>query len=47
MVIDDRSLEDGKGIERINQGSSTGYRRIQKQAGANQKASSARTPPAD
>jgi len=29
-VIDDRSLEDGKGVERIDQGSSVGYRRIRK-----------------
>jgi len=46
MVIDDRSLEDGKGIERINQGLSANYRRIRKQARANWEASSARTPPA-
>jgi len=30
MVIDGRSLEDGKGVERIDQGSSTGHRRIRK-----------------
>jgi hypothetical protein len=45
-VLDDRSLKDRKGVERIDQGSSAGYRRIRKQARANQKASSARTPPA-
>jgi len=45
-VIDDRSLEDGKGVKRIDRVSSAGYRRIRKQARANQKASSARTPPA-
>ena len=32
MVVDDRSLEDGKGVERIDQGSNAGYRRIRKQA---------------
>ena len=46
IIIDDHSLEDGKGVERIDQGSSTDYHRIRKQARANQKASSARTPPA-
>jgi len=35
-----------KGVERIDQGSSASYRRIRKGARANQKASSARTPPA-
>ena len=45
-VVDDRSLEDGNGIERIDQGSSTSYRGIRKRARANQEASSARTPPA-
>jgi len=45
-VINDRSLEDEKGVERIDQGSSAGYRRIRKQARANRKASSARTLPA-
>jgi len=45
-LIDDNSLEDGKGVERICQGSSASYHRIRKQAQANQKASSARTPPA-
>ena len=29
-VIDDRSLEDRKDVERIDQGSSAGYRRIRK-----------------
>ena len=43
-VIDDRCLEDGKGVERIDQSSSAGYRRIRKRARANQRASSARTP---
>ena len=28
MVIDDCSLEDRKGVERINQGSSANYRRM-------------------
>jgi len=46
MVVDDRSLEDGKGVERIDQGSSANYRRIRKQPRANEEASSARTPPA-
>jgi len=45
-VIDGHSLEDGKGVERIDQGSSAGYPRIRKQARANRKASSSRTPPA-
>ena len=27
-VVDDRSLEDGKGVERIDHGSSASYRRI-------------------
>jgi len=45
-IIDDHSLEDGKGVERIDQGSSINCRRIWKQARANQEASSARTPPA-
>jgi len=45
-VLDDRNLEDGKGVERIDQGSNAGYHRIRKQARANRKASSARTPPA-
>ena len=45
-VLDDRSLEDGKGILRIDESSSAGYRRIRKQARVNPKASSARTPPA-
>ena len=44
-AIDDRSLEDRNGAERIDQGSSASYRRIRKQACANQQASSARTPP--
>ena len=30
MVIDDRSLEDGKGVERIDQGSNANYRRTRK-----------------
>jgi len=46
MVIDDCSLEDGKGVEQMDQGSSANYRRIRKQAQANREASSARTPPA-
>jgi len=46
IIIDNHSLEDGKGVERIDQGSSANYRRIQKQARANQEASSARTPTA-
>jgi len=46
IIIDDRSLEDGKGVERIDQGSSANYHRIQKWARANREASSARTPPA-
>jgi len=29
-IIDDLNLEDGKGVERIKQGSSANYRRIQK-----------------
>ena len=45
-VVDDRSLEDGNDVKRIDQGSSTSYRRIRKQARANQEASSARTAPA-
>jgi len=45
-IIDDHSLEDGKGVEQIDQGSSANYRRIRKQARANQEASSARTLPA-
>jgi len=45
-VIDDRGLEDGKGVERVNQSSSAGYRRIRKRARASRRASSARTPPA-
>jgi len=44
-AIDDRSLKDGKGVERIDQGSSVGFRRMRKQAQANRKASSARTLP--
>jgi len=46
IVIDDLSLEDGKGVERIKQGLSANYHRIRKQARANRRASSARTPPA-
>ena len=45
-AVDDRSLEDGKGIERIDQGPSASYHRIRKRARANREASSARTPPA-
>jgi hypothetical protein len=45
-VVDDRSLEDGNGVERIDQGSSACYRRIRKRARANREASCARTPPA-
>ena len=45
-VIDDRSLEDGKGVEQIDHGSSANHCRIRKQARANQEVSSARTPPA-
>jgi len=33
-VVDDRNLEDGKGVERINQSSSVGYCRIRKQYGS-------------
>ena len=46
VAIDDRSIEDGNSVERIDQGSSASYRRIRKWARANQEASSARTPPA-
>ena len=46
VVVDDRSLEDGNGVERIDQGSSASYRRIRKRARTNREASSARTPPA-
>ena len=46
IIIDGRSLEDRKGVERIDQGSSANFHRIRKQARANQRASSARTPPA-
>jgi len=45
-TVDDRSLEGGNGVERIDQGSSASYRRIRKRTRANQEASSARTPPA-
>jgi len=45
-ALDGHSLEHGKSVLRIDQGSSAGYRRIRKQARANRKASSARTPPA-
>jgi len=45
-IIDDHNLEDGKGVERTDQGSSTNYHRIRKQARANQEAPNARTPPA-
>ena len=45
-VVDNRSLEDGDGVERIDQGSSASYRQIRKRARANREASSARTPPA-
>ena len=45
-VLDGHSLEHGKSVLRIDQGSSTGYRRTWKQARANQKASSTRTSPA-
>jgi len=45
-VLDDHSLEHGKSILRINQGSSASCRRIQKQARTNRETSSARTPPA-
>jgi len=45
-VLDGHSLEHGKSVLRIDQGSSTSYRRTWKQARANQKASSARTPSA-
>jgi len=44
-VVDDHSLEDGNGVERIDQGSSTNYRRIRKWVRTNQEALSARTPP--
>jgi len=46
IIIDDPSLEDGKGVERIKQGSSANYRRIRKRARAYRRASSARAPPA-
>jgi len=36
-VLDDRNLEQGKNVLRIDQGSSAGYRRIWKQARANRK----------
>jgi len=42
-AIDDRSLEDGNKVERIDQGSSASCRRIRKQARASREASSART----
>jgi len=45
-VINDRSLKDRNGVEQIGQRSSAGYRRIRKQARANRRVSSARTPPA-
>jgi len=45
-VVDDRNLEDGNSVERIDQGLSTSHRRIRKQARRNREASSARTPPA-
>jgi len=45
-VLDGHGLEHRKSVLRIDQGSSTGYRRTRKQARANQKASSARTPSA-
>jgi len=41
---DDHGPEHRKSVLRIDQGSSAGYRRIQKEARANRKASSARTP---
>jgi len=44
-VVDDRSLEDGNGVERIDQGLSASYRRVRKRARANRESSSARTPP--
>jgi len=43
-VLHGHSLEHGKSV-RIVQGSSAGYRRIRKQARANQKASNTTTPP--
>jgi len=43
--VNDRSLEDGQEVERIDSGSSANYRRIRKQARANREASSARTLP--
>ena len=42
-AINGRSLEDGNNIERIDQGSSTSYRRIWERARAKRKASSAGT----
>jgi len=45
-VLDSHSLEHRKSILRIDQGSSAGHRRTRKQAQANRKASSARTPSA-
>jgi len=45
-VVDDRNLEDGNSVERIDQGTSASHRRIRKRARANREASSARTPPA-
>jgi len=43
VAIDVRSLEDGNSVERTDQGSSAGYRRIRKRARANREASSTRT----
>ena len=42
-AIDGCNLEDGSSVERTTQGSGTDYRRIRKEARANQEASSART----
>jgi len=45
-VLDGHSLEQEKSVLRIDQGSSTGYRRTRKQARVKRKASSTRTPSA-
>jgi hypothetical protein len=42
-VVNNRNLEDGNSVERIDQGSSASYHRIRKRARTNREASSART----
>jgi len=44
-ILDDHGIEHGKSVQRIDQGSSAGYRRTRKEPCTNQETSGARTPP--